>query len=144
MTVNGHAYKLSKHIYSNVQTKGKGEINTAEHKYCENCILILYQFEGLKKYVFVRFYNCVLPSKNVKYIYLTLSVAICLISNPAHYLSVQNEVTANRQPGMLRCFWYISMFPTLTQLPTNIYSEKTIEGYLDIFLSLIFNTIKIN
>ena len=44
--------ELFKNILSDVQTKGKGEINSAQHNYCENCILMLYQFEGLKKYVF--------------------------------------------------------------------------------------------
>ena len=29
MTMNGHAYKLFKNILSDVQTEGKGEINTA-------------------------------------------------------------------------------------------------------------------
>ena len=51
MTLKGLSNELFKNILSDVQTKGKGEINLAQHNYCENCILMLYQFEGLKKYV---------------------------------------------------------------------------------------------
>ena len=66
MAINGHTYKLFRNIYSGVQTKRKGEIIAALHNFCENCILILYQFEGLEKYVSDRFYNSVLQKKNVK------------------------------------------------------------------------------
>ena len=60
MAMNGHTYKLFKNIYSGVQTKRKWKIITALHNFCENCILILYKFEGLEKHVSDRFYNSVL------------------------------------------------------------------------------------
>ena len=55
-------------------------------------------------------------SKNAKYIYQTLSGLICLINNPARFLSVQYAVSTNRQLEVLHCF-----LPSLTQLPTNTY-----------------------
>ena len=59
--------------------------------------------------------------KNVKLIYLTISDSICLISMPAHNLRVQLLPIVNRPMGRRQCFSYRSMFPTLTQLPTNIF-----------------------
>ena len=54
MAINGHTYKLFKNI-----TERKGEMIMALHNFCKNCILILYQFEGLEKHVSDRFYNSV-------------------------------------------------------------------------------------
>ena len=34
MTIDGHTYKLFQNIVSDVRTKGKWEINTAQHNYC--------------------------------------------------------------------------------------------------------------
>ena len=63
--------------------------------------------EGLKSKIFYLFPNCVLPSKNVKYIFLTIYDSICQFSMPAHYLSVQMQIITlivNRQMGILQCF----------------------------------------
>ena len=60
--------------------------------------------------------------------YLTISGSICLlISITAHYLSVQNAVNTsiNRKMGMLH-FFYISMFSSLTHLPTDIYCVNSL------------------
>ena len=46
VTMNEHTSKLFKNIFNNVQTEGKGEINTAIYNYSKKCILILYQLNG--------------------------------------------------------------------------------------------------
>ena len=46
MDIHNIYYILFKNIFNDVQTIGKGEINTAYHNYSENCILILYQLKG--------------------------------------------------------------------------------------------------
>ena len=46
--MNGHTCKLVKNILDDVQTMITGEINTAEHHYSKNCILMLYKSKGLK------------------------------------------------------------------------------------------------
>ena len=48
--------------------------------------------EGLKSMFYDWFNNFVLPSKNVKYIYLAVYDSICLISMRVHDLSVQTSV----------------------------------------------------
>ena len=82
------------------------------------CIFILYQLEGWKSKNKIYFYNCILPSKNVKEIYPTMSDLISLIGLPAHYLSVPNAIlilaVVNRQIEVQHCFSYKSLFPTLT------------------------------
>ena len=48
--INGNKCKPFKDILNGVQTKGNGEINTTQHNYSKNCILILYKMKGLNNY----------------------------------------------------------------------------------------------
>ena len=70
-TMNGHRYKLFENILNDVQTEGKGKINTVLHNYSK----ILYfdttfciSVYGIKNIDTINFIT-VLPSNNVEYIY---------------------------------------------------------------------------
>ena len=60
-----------------------------------NLYLDTISVEGPKSKFFLLNPQMCFTSKNVKYIYLTKSDSISLISIPAHYLSVQNAVNAS-------------------------------------------------
>ena len=65
MIVKKHACKLFKNVLSGVQSKGNGDIITAEYHFSKSCILIHYMSMGLKSKFYVS-NSYVLPSKNVK------------------------------------------------------------------------------
>ena len=53
MTTNGYTYILFKNILNDVQTKGKGEINTALHSYSKIVYFDTISVEGLKSKIFL-------------------------------------------------------------------------------------------
>ena len=94
MFINGHTCKLFKNILNDVQTVGNGEINTAKYNYSKNCILILYKLKGLKSN-FLSIHQRYFTILECKIDSSEISDLICLISMPAHHLSVQTAVNTS-------------------------------------------------
>ena len=85
--MNEHTCQLLKNVL-NVQTMSNEEINSAQHHYSKNCILILYNLKGLKRRIFLSIPQLSFTINECK----IDSDLINRISMPVHHLSVQSAV----------------------------------------------------